>query len=111
MKVYSLDDMVRGWFVGDFSPAIVTTPFFELGVLTRKKGENCHNHIHISSTEVNVLLDGKMTLNGTDLKQNDVFILDKNEESDATFHEDCRILVLRVPSITNDKVITNGSVH
>ena len=39
MKIKKINDMWRGWFIGDFEPSVLKTKEFEVGVLTHKKGE------------------------------------------------------------------------
>jgi len=39
VKKYSMSDMHRGWYIGDFTPSIIKTKDFEVGYLTHKKGE------------------------------------------------------------------------
>ncbi len=105
MEVVNLSSMLRGWFIGNFEPSVLKTNFLEVGVVTHKKGEEWREHYHTSSIEYNLLLDGIMTVNGTPINKNDIFIIDKNESSSPMFLTDCRILVIRIPDIRNDKVI------
>jgi len=39
MKLHKLDDMVRGWFIGNFEPSVLKTKKFEVGILSHKKNE------------------------------------------------------------------------
>ena len=32
MRLYNLDSMIRGWFVGDFTPSVIQTKDFEVGI-------------------------------------------------------------------------------
>ena len=29
MKIYNINDMKAGWFIGDFEPSVFKNPFFE----------------------------------------------------------------------------------
>lgn len=107
MRVSNLADYWRGWFLGNFEPTVLKTEQFEVGILTHNKGEQWPAHIHQKSTEYNVLLEGKMRVNGRIINKNDVFIIEKNEIAQPIFDEDCRILVIKVPSIPNDKIIVS----
>ena len=103
MKTYKLKDMFRGWFIGDFEPSVLRTKGFEVGVLKHKKGEKWPEHYHKDSIEYNVLIEGKEIIQGVELNPGDIFVLDKMEIADPEFLEDCTILVVRVPSLPEDK--------
>jgi quercetin dioxygenase-like cupin family protein len=103
MKVLKLSDMHRGWFVGNFNPSIWKTDYVEIGVLTHKKDEKWPKHYHKVAIEHNVLLEGSMTICGTLLSKGDIFTIDAGEVADPIFHEDCKVLCIKSPSLPNDK--------
>jgi len=105
MHISKLSDTFRGWFIGDFEPSVLRTKDFEVGVLKHPKGEKWPAHYHVKATEYNVLISGAMTLNGIDLHAGDVFVIEPREVADPTFHEDCTIVCVKVPSDTTDKYI------
>jgi quercetin dioxygenase-like cupin family protein len=103
MKISKITDYVRGWFIGDFNPSVLRTKDFEVGVLTHKKGEVWEAHYHKESIEYNVLISGKMTVQGKELNSGDLFVFQKGEIADPIFLEDCTLVVVKVPSIPSDK--------
>ena len=103
MKLSNIKDMTRGWFIGDFEPSILRTKDFEVGVLTHKKGEVWPKHYHALSTEYNLLIEGRMTVQGTQINPGDIFIFEPMEIADPVFHEDCKVLCVKVPSVIGDK--------
>jgi quercetin dioxygenase-like cupin family protein len=105
MIVDKIDNMVNGWFIGDFEPSILKTNEFEIGIRMHKQGEKCPDHYHAYATEFNVLLFGTMRINDTDLGPGDIFTFLPNEISRAEFYEDCTIVVVKVPSNPTDKVV------
>ncbi len=105
MIVDKINRMVRGWFVGNFEPNIYKTEHFEVGCLTHKKGEAKEAHYHKETTEINLLVSGSMTLQNTLLSSGDLFILEKGEIADPIFHEDCTVVVVKIPSLPNDKYL------
>ena len=98
-----MSNMIRGWFIGDFKPSILRTDKFEVGILTHKKGEYWPPHFHKEAIEYNVLLEGKMKVQETIINTEDIFIFKKGEIADPEFLEDCKVLVVKVPSIPRDK--------
>ena len=106
MKKYKLQDMHRGWLIGDFEPSVLQTQNFEVGVLTHKKGEHWDEHYHKIATEINVLIEGSMTVNGIHIEVGDIFIIKPNESSAPVFLEDCKVLCVKTPSVIGDKYAT-----
>lgn len=105
MIIDKIERMVRGWFIGDFEPTVYKTELFEVGCLTHKKGEFKAPHYHKEAVEINLLVSGSMTIQNKILNSGDIFVLDKNEIADPIFHEDCTVVVVKVPSIANDKYL------
>lgn len=103
MKITKISDYKRGWFIGDFEPSILRTKDFEVALLTHKKDEQWPVHYHKNSVEYNVLVSGKMIIQGRELNSGDVFVFEKNEIADPIFLEDCTVVCVKVPSLPNDK--------
>lgn len=104
IEVHELNEYLRGWFIGNFSPAVLKTKDFEVGILTHKKGEFWQGHYHHFSDEYNLLIEGQMTINGKLIRRNQIFVIKKKIVASPQFLEDCKILVVKVPSIPGDKV-------
>lgn len=103
MNITKITDYVRGWFIGDFEPTVLRTKDFEVGVLSHHKGESWASHYHKDSVEYNVLVSGKMIIQGQELNSGDVFVFEKGEIADPVFLEDCTVVCVKVPSIPSDK--------
>jgi hypothetical protein len=106
MKILKLKDMKGGWFVGNFEPTAYKTDLFEVSYKTHLKGENWDHHYHHTVTEINLLINGKMNLQGKELLSGDIFILNPYEIANPIFLEDCHIICVKTPSI-NDKIVIN----
>jgi quercetin dioxygenase-like cupin family protein len=103
MQISNLTDFHRGWIIGDFSPSLVKSKEFEVGLLTHLKGERWPKHYHAIATEYNVLVSGRMTINGMEIIQGQVFVIEPGEVADPFFVEDCLVLCIKIPSLPNDK--------
>jgi len=109
MKVVKLSAMERGWFVGDFEPSVLRTSLFEVGFLSHSKGEHWAPHIHKLADEYNLLVEGKMEICGETLHPGDIFVIEKNQVADPIFLEDCKVVVVKMPSVLGDKYeVTEG---
>ena len=103
MKKYNISNFKDGWIIGDFEPSLLKTKNFEVAVLTHYKNQEWPKHYHKYLTEYNLLLEGKMIINGVKINQNEIFILEPKEVADPIFLENCKILCIKVPSIIGDK--------
>jgi quercetin dioxygenase-like cupin family protein len=103
MMISRIENFVRGWFVGNFEPSIHKTEAFEVGVVSHKMGEIWPAHYHKESREINLLISGKMRIQGRDINEGDIFVLEPWEIADPVFLEDCKVLVVRNASVKGDK--------
>jgi hypothetical protein len=106
-EFYNLDNFKRGWFVGNFSPAILRTEGFEVAVIRHPANDLTTPHFHTASEEINLVVQGSLVVNGRVLKENDIFVYQRNEVSDVHFKTDSTLVVVRVPSSPDDKVIVS----
>jgi quercetin dioxygenase-like cupin family protein len=91
------------WLVGDFEPALVQTKDVGVGVLEIAKGHKADGHFHRQHTEFNVILSGKAMINEVVYNKGDIFIFLPNERSYVEYLEDTILLVIKAPSVRNDK--------
>lgn len=103
MTVDNLENMFRGWFIGNFEPAVLKTDQFEVGILFHPKGEKWPKHYHKEAVEINVLMSGKMIINNQLIGPGNIFLLEKNEIAEPEFLEDCTIVCVKTPSVPGDK--------
>jgi hypothetical protein len=103
MQISKLTDYYRGWIIGDFTPSLVKSKEFEVGLLTHLKEEQWPKHFHAIATEYNVLVSGEMTINGVKICQGDVFVIAPGEVVSPVFQEDCQVLCVKIPSLPKDK--------
>lgn len=105
MDIFKLIDMKKGWFIGDFEPTTFKTDNFEVSYRIHPKGEKWDTHFHKIGTEINLLIRGKMKICDKILNSGDIFIIHPFEISSPEFYEDCEIVCIKTPSLTNDKFI------
>lgn len=105
MKVFKIDDMKGGWFVGNFEPTVYKTEGFEVGFHVHEKGEEWPAHYHKVGTEITYLMKGKMIIQGKTLVTGDVFVIHPYEIADPIFLEQCTVVIVKTPSDTMDKYV------
>ena len=103
MKTYRLDEMIGGWFVGDFDLSVLRCSAAEVAVKRFRKGECFPPHYHKLGEEITVIVSGHVRINGTDYRENDIILQHRMECTDFTVIEDTVIVVVKLPSIPGDK--------
>ncbi len=112
MKIYNIDDMTKGWFIGDFSPSVFKNPFFEVAHHKHEKGYRCDPHTHKIAQELTYIVRGKLIASGKELASGDMFIYEPNDVADVEIIEDVDLIVVKWPSVPSDKyaVDSNGKI-
>jgi len=105
MDIVKMKDMVGGWFVGNFEPTAYKTSEFEVCFKEHTAGETWDKHYHKLGTEINYLVEGKMIIQNKELNTGDIFIIYPNEIADPIFLENCKVLILKTPSVPGDKYV------
>ena len=104
MKLFNIEEMKGGWFVGDFDPSAYKTTNFEVGYKFHRKGEFWEKHYHEKCTEINFLIKGVMKMRGQILKSGQIFVMEPLEVADPEFIEDCQLVVVKTNSQKGDKI-------
>jgi len=105
MDIKKFSDYKGGWYIGNFEPSAYKTEEFEVCYKIHTAGEKWDAHYHKLGTEINFLIEGEMIIQGKKIKAGDVFTLYPYEIADPEFLTDCKIIIVKTPSNTNDKYI------
>lgn len=103
MKKMNLEDMFKGWFIGDFAQSILQTKSFEVACKYYKAGAYEAKHMHKEADEITVLVYGVVEMNGTRYTSGDIVLVAKGEATDFKVIEDCATIVVKAPSVVGDK--------
>jgi quercetin dioxygenase-like cupin family protein len=95
--------MTGGWFVGDFAPTVFKTDQFEVGLKYYKKGDYEDRHVHKIAAEITVIVTGHARMNDKNFETGDIIVLEPGESMDFAALTDCSTLVVKLPSVKNDK--------
>lgn len=105
MKVKHLDDMVRGWFVGNFEPTLYKTNDCEVAVKSYKAGEYEEKHYHKVATEITVIVKGKVRMFDQEFSEGDIVVVEPGDATDFTALTDATNVVVKLPGANDDKYI------
>jgi hypothetical protein len=105
MKNFKLNEMTKGWFVGDFSPVALKTTESEVAIKQYKAGEIEAEHVHKVATEVTVIVSGRVRMFEQEWEAGDIIVIEPHESTAFEVLEDTLTVVVKTPSVAGDKYI------
>ena len=105
MRIEKLGDMVGGWFVGDFSPAVLNSEAFEVAVKRYRAGDREACHCHRQARELTLIVSGEVRMNGVLCRADDIVVLEPGEWADFVAVTDAVNVVVKTPSVRGDKFL------
>jgi hypothetical protein len=106
MKIAKLNEMFKGWFIGDFFPTLVSTQDVEVAVKNYYKDDYEPSHHHKIAKEITVIVEGQVRMNDSIYNSGDIIVIEPNESTDFKVLSDkCTTCVVKIPGATNDKYL------
>lgn len=105
MRTHKLTEMVGGWFVGQFHPAVLRTGHFETAVKYYQRGDREPLHHHKVAVEITVVASGEVRMCGQVFGKGDIIFLDPGDSTDFEALEDAITVVVKLPSVAGDKYL------
>jgi mannose-6-phosphate isomerase-like protein (cupin superfamily) len=105
MQLHQMNDMVKGWFVGHFTPTAYTTDAFEVGVKIYQAGDQEPAHHHRQAIELTVIVTGRVRMFGREFSTGDIITVERGESTAFEALEDTITVVVKTPSVPNDKFL------
>lgn len=103
--VRSLDEMVRGWFVGDFEPSVVRSRDVEVAIKHYAAGDAESAHVHRIATELTAVVSGTVRMAGRELRAGEVIRLEPGEPSAFEALTDAVTVCVKLPAAADDKYL------
>jgi quercetin dioxygenase-like cupin family protein len=103
MQVAKLNAMIKGWFIGNFSPTLHATEAVEVAVKEYPAGFTEAWHFHKIATEFTVIVSGEVEMNGKHYGKGDIIVIPPGEGTDFTALTLTVTTVVKVPGASNDK--------
>jgi mannose-6-phosphate isomerase-like protein (cupin superfamily) len=101
----NLKDFTKGWIVGNFNPTLLYTNDFEVAIKRYNTGDYEQVHHHKIATEITVIVEGEVEMNGIKYIKDDIITIKPNESTDFKCITDVVTVVIKTPSENNDKYI------
>ena len=105
MQTNKIDEFIKGWFVGDFSPVLFHSKDFEVAVKWFKAGDSEPLHKQIVATEITVVIEGEIMLGKRVFRRGDVITIPPGEFAAFKSITDSSLVCVKTPSLPNDKVL------
>jgi quercetin dioxygenase-like cupin family protein len=105
MQSDRLDQMVRGWFVGDFSPAVARSTGCEVAIQRYAAGDREPLHHHKVATEITVVLSGQARMFDRVWSDGDIITIAPGEATAFEALTDVTTVVVKLPSVAGDKYL------
>lgn len=109
MKEINIKDFTRGWLIGDFEPSLFKNKQIEVAIQSYISGDQEPQHYHKIGTEISLMVSGSASFNEKILKEGEGLIIYPNESNIFKALTDCKVLVIKYPSKTDDKFL--GEPH
>ncbi len=107
MKIARIDEMTKGWFIGNFEPSLLKTNAVEVALKKYKKGDYEKAHYHKIATEFTVIVSGRVRMNGKEYIEGDIIVIEPNDSTDFEALEDNTVnVVVKIPGSNDDKYLT-----
>lgn len=103
MDILNLQDMVKGWCIGNFEPCIYKTELFEVAIKQYKENEEEKSHYHKIATEYTIVVEGIVEFNGKEYKENSILVINPNEVIKFKSITKSKTVVIKIPSSIGDK--------
>lgn len=103
LRLAELGQMKKGWFIGPFQPAVLSTEQFECAVKRYAAGDREDRHVHRLATEVTVIVDGRVRMNGVEYGRDSIITIAPGVSTDFEALTEVVTLVVKTPAVMGDK--------
>lgn len=103
MKLFDLNAMTRGWFIGDFEPTALSTTACEAAVKRYGAGDREAAHFHSIATEITLVVEGTARFSDEDVGPGCIVVVEPGEVASFEAVTDVTTVVVKVPSAPTDK--------
>lgn len=105
MKVEKLDNMTKGWFIGNFEPSLGKTNDMEVAVKSYNAGDYEEKHYHKIATEYTVVVKGRVKMFDKEFGEGDIVVAEPGDATDFTALTDAMNVVVKIPGANDDKYL------
>jgi len=105
MRTARIEEMTKGWFVGDFTPTLHATREVEVAVKHYRAGDAEAAHYHKIAREFTVIVSGTVRMSGREFHAGEIIVIEPGEATDFQAVTDAVTTVVKIPGAPNDKYL------
>ena len=105
MKKDRIEDMFKGWFVGNFEPTVLKTNDVEVALKEYGAGDYEDAHYHKIATEITFIVEGEVEMLGEKYSEGDIITILPNEVTDFKALTKVKTFVVKHPGANDYKYI------
>lgn len=105
MRIFRLEDMKRGWFIGNFEPSLLRTECCEVAVKYYSAGDCEKAHFHKIATEYTVVVKGCIRMFDKEFDEGAIIVVEPGDITDFIAITDSINVVVKIPGISGDKYL------
>lgn len=105
MKKANIDEMVKGWFIGNFEPSLLKTNDVEVAYKSYVKDDFEEKHYHKIATEYTLITKGRVKMFDCEWEKGDIIIVEPGDATEFYALEDSETVVVKIPGANNDKYV------
>ena len=105
MKKDNIENMFKGWFIGNFDPSVLKTNDVEVALKEYEAGDYEDAHFHKIATEITFIVEGEAEMFGEIFKSGDIITIYPNEVTDFKALTNVKTFVIKYPGANDDKYI------
>lgn len=105
IEKFELQDMIKGWFIGNFEPTLYQTKDVEVAIKHYKAGDIEDEHYHKIATEFTAIINGQVEMNGIKYTTNQIVKVNPGISTDFRAITDVTTLVIKIPGAQHDKYL------
>ena len=103
LQRYRLDNFTKGWFVGNFSPTLVSSDAVEVAVKHYRAGEAEDAHFHKVATELTLIVSGRVRMSGEEVGPGEIIKIEPGQATDFMPLTEVTTVVVKLPCVKGDK--------
>lgn len=107
MRVGKLEEMTKGWFIGNFEPSLLKTDDVEIAVKKYHEADHEIAHYHKIAKEFTVVISGCVRMFDQEFAEGDIIIAEPGDITDFTALTDTVSVVVKIPGANNDKYMAD----
>jgi mannose-6-phosphate isomerase-like protein (cupin superfamily) len=107
LQRYRLDAFTKGWFVGNFSPTLLSTDAVEVAVKHYRAGEAEGAHFHKVATELTLIVSGRVRMSGEEVGPGEIIKIKPGQATDFVPLTEVTTVVVKMPCVRGDKYMSN----